>query len=854
MVIKKLLLILLVAILLLNICANTIYSAIEIDIDRAYIEKIGRAEYHLKYYKEESKQYTYLICDIVGHYDDDGNFNPAYCMNRDLDGAGTGAYYVTTENILEDDAIWRVIKNGYPFKNGKELGLESDYNAFLVTKMAVYCMLGQAKIEYFKAEDDDKEAKAMLNALKKLVDIGENGTEKQNTNPLSSKKIGSLKEDGMYYSQEYQITSTAKFDTYKVKKTKGNDNIIIANTNGEKKETFKENENFKVMIPKENLKNDIDVELEVSAECEAYIILEGKTTVDKKQNYVVTVGETSKATTKINLEQETNNGKIIVKKVDEDTREPIKDVEFKLLDSTGKEVAKKVTDKDGKITFSGLYPGNYTLIETKTNEKYEITEEEFNIELEYNQEKNIEVENKHKSGNLKIRKIDKDNNEIPISGVEFEIYSIDDKKTIGTYKTDENGEIYIQNLKIGEYKIIEKATNKWYNLSETENVEIEWNKTSEIKIENELKKGQVEVEKVDKDNNSIKIEGVKFQVLDKDKNILEEIVTNSEGKATTQKYPLKDYEKIYLKEIETNEKYILNDNLIEITLKENQTEKIVIENEKIKGKIKIVKTTSDKSIVTGKEENTPLEGVVFEIYDINDKFIEQIKTDKNGVALTSELEKGEYKVKEISTNEWYYLNEDVHKVNIEKNDETVELNVKNEPKNPEINVEKSGVDQANVGEQIEYDISVQNTGNTSLDNFILQDIIPTDSIKVTKFNTGTYNQKLNYDLYYKTNLTDDKYILLMEDLNTEENYEIDFEYELAENEYITEIKMDFKTVEKGFCSNENPHMFAIIKEEIKSGTDFTNTAKLSGEYNNYKVTDTSKWKTIAYKVLPRTGF
>jgi len=94
----------------------------------------------------------------------------------------------------------------------------------------------------------------------------------------------------------------------------------------------------------------------------------------------------------------------------------------------------------------------------------------------------------------------------------------------------------------------------------------------------------------------------------------------------------------------------------------------------------------------------------------------------------------------------------------------------------------------------------------------------------------------------------------MEDLCTLYNYEIDFEKELADNEYVTEIKLDFEAVDVGFASNENPHIYAKIKEDVKSNSIFENLAKVSGDLNGYKVTDDSRWKTKTFKLLPKTGF
>ena len=128
------------------------------------------------------------------------------------------------------------------------------------------------------------------------------------------------------------------------------------------------------------------------------------------------------------------------------------------------------------------------------------------------------------------------------------------------------GEIYIENLRTGNYSLIEKNTGKWYNLAEDTNVKVEWNETTETTIENELKKGRVKVIKVDSENNEIKLQGVEFEVLDKDGNVLETITTNEQGEAYTSRYAIRDYEKLYLHETKTNEFYKLNDKQVEVEL------------------------------------------------------------------------------------------------------------------------------------------------------------------------------------------------------------------------------------------------------------------------------------------------
>ena len=491
--ISKIITILLVTIFVLNMSANVIYAAVEVKLNKAYIEKIGEASKHLKYYREDRDVYTYLVCSVVGFYDKNKNFNPVYCMNRDLVGAEDESYYVKVESLLNNNKVWRVIKNGYPYKSAKKMGLTSKYDAFAVTKFAVYCILGEAKLEYFKAEKDDEEAVAMLKALKKLVKIGEKGTEKQDANPLSLNKIGGLKEEENYFSQEYSLSSTTEFEKYEILKTEGMpEGSYLIDIDGNKTTKFKQGQNFKILIPKDKMTKDLSIKITAKAECKSYVILEGKTTVTKTQNYVVTAGELATAITQDTLKINVNNAKINIKKVEEKTEKPIQGVKFALY-KDGKLVHEKQTDSNGKISFENLYPGKYILKEIETGEKYILDNNQQEIELKYNDTKEIAITNQIKTGKIKVYKVDKDNKEVKIEGVKFDIYSEELKKVIGTYTTDKNGEINVENLPIGEYKVIEKASKKWYNLADEIKLKVKFNETAETTIVNELKKGQIKV-------------------------------------------------------------------------------------------------------------------------------------------------------------------------------------------------------------------------------------------------------------------------------------------------------------------------------------------------------------------------
>ena len=177
--------------------------------------------------------------------------------------------------------------------------------------------------------------------------------------------------------------------------------------------------------------------------------------------------------------------------------------------------------------------------------------------------------------------------------------------------------------------MIEQNTNKWYNLNdEPVDIEIEWNETTNATVENELKKSQVRVIKVDKDNHEIKLANVEFEVLDEDGNVLETIKTNKNGEAITSRYPVRDFEKLSLRETVTNEKYVLDDEIHTVELEENEIVDYVFENQKIEGQVKVIKTAEEDNKINGDKAGTPIPNVSFGVYDENKNFIEKITTDE----------------------------------------------------------------------------------------------------------------------------------------------------------------------------------------------------------------------------------
>ena len=791
------------------------------------------------------------------HYD--GKQYPAYCLDKDSPGVGTteagNQYTVNVNDVINDVRIWRIAINSYPYQTPESLGVENYLDAFVATKQAIYCIIyNREPSTYFKG--GDARGEAIKNAIVRLVDIGRNGSQTPVNTDITTNKIGTFKEDGEYYSQEYSINSPVETSQYIIKNTNGLPNgSKITNMSNNEQSTFNGNEHFKVRVPKSQLTTDLNITILLQAKCKNYPVFYGKSTVPGTQDYLLTFDPFGDITGIANLNIKTNTGKIKIIKNDVDTNKPIEGVTFQLSKKDGTVIANSTTNSNGEASFANLYQGNYILKEISTNVNYILNEKTFDINVEYNKTTSQTITNEHKKGNIKVYKVDKDNKKVVLGNVEFQLYSEEFKKVVGTYYTDVNGELEIKNIRTGDYKLIETKTNKWYNLASDTQIKVEWDKETTKTIENELKKGQVKVIKVDKDNNEVKLEGVEFEVLDENNKVLEKIITDENGEALTSKYAIRDFSKLKLRETKTLENYVLSDKVETIELKENQISNIKFENEKIKGKVEITKVDS-------KDENKKLEGAKFGLYDENDNLIETLITDKEGIALSQVLYKGKYYLKELETGSNYYLlNEDTFEFEIAKNGETIKKTIKNEPVDITVDVDKTGTTEIKPGEEVNYEFSnIANNSNVYLDNFKWFDYIPTDYIRLQKMTTGTWNQELTYKVYYKTNKSDN-YVLFKENLNTNENYDLDFtQIPLADDEYIVETMFDFGKVEKGFRENTKPTMNCKSFDTIKDNDTFTNHTKSVGTYFGVTAEADSKWTTITHipeekheEILPKTG-
>ena len=107
-----------------------------------------------------------------------------------------------------------------------------------------------------------------------------------------------------------------------------------------------------------------------------------------------------------------------------------------------------VTDENGEILLEDLLIGDYTVKEQESdsNVGYLLPDEQ-TVTVAHNEITELQIENKLIRGNVKLVKVDKDNN-VTLSGAVFDLYD-PSGKLLGNYTTNEDGEILIENLPYG---------------------------------------------------------------------------------------------------------------------------------------------------------------------------------------------------------------------------------------------------------------------------------------------------------------------------------------------------------------------------------------------------------------------
>ena len=229
----------------------------------------------------------------------------------------------------------------------------------------------------------------------------------------------------------------------------------------------------------------------------------------------------------------------------------------------------------------------------------------------------------------------------------------------------------------------EVETNKNYVLTEQSiTVVLEENEIKSITFENEKKKGQIEIIKIDSEDNKLYIPDVTFEVYNSNNEVVDTITTDENGKAITKRLPIDD--EYLIKEIISNETYVLSEETQTVVLEEDEIKNITFENTKKYGKLKITKLSNKYSKILDLQANSPIPNTKFLVVNEKGEAIGIYTTDETGSILTGDLPYGKYTVYEYEVPEHFLKDAEPQGFSITEDNQIIELTFRNSPKEPEL--------------------------------------------------------------------------------------------------------------------------------------------------------------------------
>ena len=609
---------------------------------------------------------------VIVYQAEDGKEYPAFCANPNRPGVEDLAgksYDVDVDQLDTDPAVWGVITNGYPYKTPQEMGVNTEYEAYYATKMAVWAVVHD---NYSNLDDWKANGSQNAHVEKAMKDLVAKGRANQYVykswlaiNP-KNQTVDTDDKDENYFSQEYTLKSNVNIRSYRVV-IDGDvpEGTIVTDVNNTPKDSFEGTETtFKVLIPKDTAENSGSFRVLVKGKLENKSVLFGISHDANKQDYYVAPLPSYNGDSWVDLTYSTT-GTVVpgepddpdnpqvpepspglqILKVKKGTREGLAGAVFK-VEIDGKTIGHYVTDENGEILIPDL-TGTVSVTEEVPPVGYVLDGENHkDVEIVDAEEPTVVTFANEEMAQLEITKVDADTGET-LAGATIRV-ALDDGSDSWDVYTNASGKATLTNMKSGTYTITEIVAPEGYLLNEEPmTIKLEPGKTATVTLKDKAKPGIV-IKKYDEDT-GFPLENAEFSVAKKGGSIVYEGMTDKEGKIKVEGLEEGWYT---ITELAPPKGYLIATESKDVYLEGGKCVEVKFDN-RLRPSLQIMKIDA--------ETGEPLAGAKFKVQKTEDKTVSEYVTDETGTVVIHDLDEAVYTVEEIEAPDGYAIDPDSHK-------------------------------------------------------------------------------------------------------------------------------------------------------------------------------------------------
>ena len=281
-----------------------------------------------------------------------------------------------------------------------------------------------------------------------------------------------------------------------------------------------------------------------------------------------------------------------------------------------------------------------------------------------------------------------------LEGAVYGIYKADNNELVTTITTDANGNATSDNvLKTGvNYYLKEITPSLGYKLDTTKyNFTINSGVETHIEVKENIKKGNIKIEKQDSTTNSCtaqggaSLAGAKYKVINSQNQEVDVITIGNNCKGTSKSIPYGKY-KVY--EISAGTGYLIDNNVYEVDINDADIVINVTSKEQVmKGRIRLTKLDSETNSCVAQGEAT-LAGAKYKIYDKYNNVVDTLTIGEDCTAISKSLPYGIYSVKEETASTGYNIDINSYSADIKLDNSIIDITSKEEVKKTQVKVTK----------------------------------------------------------------------------------------------------------------------------------------------------------------------